>query len=230
MNGTDRRVPWALLAAFALLPGVQTLVAVYWQWHAPVTYPALKAVMIAVPIVCWLALRRPRVEVFALTGLKRPNLAAGAALGTAMAGVILAGYYLVLRGRLDPHPLVAKVRSLGLLDYYWAMAAVVCLWNALFEEYYWRAFLVGEAMQHGLGLGALVALGGAFFGIHHVFALAPLFAWPLVASFTFGTMLAGATWTLMRCRGRSIWECYVGHILADAAIMWIGWDLIRQAR
>ena len=75
--------------------------------------------------------------------------------------------------------------------------------------------------------GIVLIAGGVLFGLHHIFALAPLFPWPLAAAFTVGTMLAGAVWSLMRIRGLSLWDCYVSHILADLAIMWIGWDLMQ---
>ena len=67
------------------------------------------------------------------------------------------------------------------------------------------------------------------FGLHHVFAMLPLFPVGWVAVFTAGTMAAGAAWAWMRVRGWSIWDCYVSHILADLSIMWVGYELIRGA-
>lgn len=230
MGEEVRKVPRPLLAAMFLLPAVQTAVAVHWGWHTPITYPAMKVLMIVLPVVVWLALRRSRRQIFDLAGLKRTHLAAGLVMGVAMSAVILAGYYLVLRGRLDPAPIVAKLQELGLTDHYWRMAVFVALGNSLFEEYYWRAFLVGEVRAWTSSPAAVCLICGVLFGLHHVFAMAQIFPAGWVAFFVVGTMVAGGVWSWMRVRGVSIWDCYVSHVLADFSIMWIGWDMISGAR
>ena len=230
MDNSSRRTPWALLGLVCLLPAIQTLVAVHLQWYPVITYPGLKLLMIAVPIVVWWRLGLSARQAADRAGWRRPNLLRGLAVGALMSGVILAGYYGVLRDRLDPEPILRKVESLGLLEAYWAMALVISLWNSLFEEYYWRAFIVGELRARALSTLAACAIAGGLFGLHHIFALASLFTWPLVCFFTFGTMVAGGVWSWMRCRGYSIWDCYVSHLLADLAIMWIGYDLILRAQ
>ena len=229
MSDETRKTPRPLLAALFLLPAVQTAVCVYWGWHTAITYPALKLLMIVLPVAIWLALGLSKAEVGRRVGWSRPNLARGLAVGLLMGGVILAGYYLLLRGRLDPAPVVAKARALGVLNHYGAMAVFISLGNALFEEYYWRGFLTGE-LRAWTGRAAVVCLiGGGMFGVHHVFAMLALFPPGEVAAFTAGTVVAGAVWTWMRVRGVSIWDCYVSHVLADLSIMWIGHDLIRGA-
>ncbi len=109
------------------------------------------------------------------------------------------------------------------------MAVFISLANSLFEEYYWRAFLVSE-LRVWLGSAPLVCIvAGVLFGLHHAFAMGPLFDWPVLVLCVGGTMAAGAVWTWMRVRGNSILDCYVSHVLADLAIMWIGWDLLVTA-
>ena len=125
MGHPVKRMPLFLLVAVGLLPSVQTAVSVYWQWHTPITYPAFKILMIAVPIAVWVGAQWSRREVCELVGLKRPNLPVGIAVGVLMSATILAGYYLLLRPTLDPGPVLAKVRSLGVLKYYWVMAVFI---------------------------------------------------------------------------------------------------------
>ena len=91
-----------------------------------------------------------------------------------------------------------------------------------------RGFLLGELWARIPSPVGVVLVGGVLFGLHHIFALLGLFPWPLALLFMSGTMLAGAVWTWMRVRGLSIIDCYVSHILADLAIMWIGWDLMQS--
>jgi len=68
------------------------------------------------------------------------------------------------------------------------------------------------------------------FGLHHVAAMMSLFDVQKLTLFVAGTMLAGGVWAWMRLRGQSIWDCYISHVMADMAIMWIGYDLILKAR
>ena len=223
----ENTLPLPLLAALLLLPAVQTAVSVYWQWHTAITYPLLKAVMIAIPMVIWLRWRRRGVNIRQRAGWRRTNCLPGLCVGAAMAAVILGGYYAVLRSLIDPAPVAAKIRSLGVLEHYWLMAIVISLWNSLLEEYYWRAFLVGELAGRWRA-AAVICVAGGLFGLHHFFALLSAFDWPLVALGVAGTMLAGAVWTWMRVSGRSIVDCYVSHVLADLAVMWIGYDMITR--
>ena len=215
-------MPLILLVAAGLAPGVQTAVSVYWEWHTAVSYSAFKALMIVVPIAAWVWARRSGREVRDLVGLKRLNLTIALATGALFSAVILTGYYLVLRPMLDPAPILAKARSLGVLEHYWVMAGFISLWHSLFEEYYWRGFIIGELRGWTSRGWVTCVVGGAAFGIHHIFALGALFDWPVVVLATVGTMVAGAIWSWMRLRGYSIWDCYISHILADLSIMWIG--------
>jgi len=91
-----RKLPLAVVAAFCLLPALQTAAAVHWQIASAVTYPALKLLMIAAPLLAWRWTRRARLEVSVLAGLKRTRLLGGLATGLLAAGVILGGYYFVL--------------------------------------------------------------------------------------------------------------------------------------
>lgn len=224
-----RMLPLVLLAALFLLPAVQTLVTVHLEWLTAITYPALKVVMIAASLIVWRWSRRPVREVLQRVGWRRTNGLVGLAVGAAMAGIILGGYYAIFRSIIQPDLLVDKLREMKLLDTYWAKAVVFSFWNALFEEYYWRGFLLGELRDRLAGRTALVALMGGLFGLHHIFALLWLGDGWLVAMAVGVTMIAGAAWALLRIRGGSIIDCYISHLMADLAIMWIGYDLVLKA-
>lgn len=230
-NDTTRTpmLPLVLLAALCLLPAVQTLVTVHLEWLTAITYPGLKVVMIAASLIVWRWSRRPVREVLQRVGWRRTNGLVGLAVGAAMAGIILGGYYAIFRSIIQPDLLVDKLRKFGALDHYWAMAVVFSFWNALFEEYYWRGFLLGELRDRLAGRTALVVLMGGLFGLHHIFALLWLGDGWLIAMAVGVTMIAGAAWALLRIRGGSIIDCYISHMMADLAIMWIGYDLVLKA-
>jgi len=230
MNAQARKLSLPLLIAMCLLPATQTLIAVYWEIAPAVTYPGLKALMIVLAVALLASYRLGKSGLCELAGLKKTNALPGLVTGVLLAGGILTGYYACFAGRIEPGLIVAKVESLGLLKHYWAMAIVMSLWNSLFEEFYWRVFILSQ-LRSRLGSPLAICLVGAFaFGLHHIFALLPLFDWPFVGLFTLGTMAAGGVWTAMRVRGYSIWDCYVSHILADLAIFWAGHDLILRAQ
>ena len=227
MNHTLKKTPLPLIALFCLLPAIQTTIAVYLQWYPAITYPSLKLLMTAVPMVVWLKSNRSWTKIKELGGLKQTSLLPGLTAGLLMAGIIILGYYVLLRSLLNPAPLITKVSSLNLLEYYWIFALFISLWNSMFEEYYWRLFLLVELAGHTENKALLCTAGGILFGLHHIIVLLPIFEPPVVAAGAAGTMIAGGIWTWMRLYGYSIFDCYISHVLADLSIMWIGYDLIN---
>ena len=223
------RLPLFALAVLFLLPAVRTALAVRMEIMPAVLYPLFQVLMIALPIWVWAKRGMSRRDVFESVGLKRTSTLGGVVIGLLMAGTIIAGYYTMFRSIIDPSLVLDKVQSLGLLKWYWVMAVVMSLWNSLYEEYYWRAFLVSELGKWTKSTLIICAIAGSLFGLHHLFVLISLFELPMALLFTFGTAGAGIVWTWMRRRGYSIWDCYISHILADLAIFWIGYDLIQKA-
>ena len=229
MNQNAKRTPLLLLGILCLLPTVQTAVSVHWQWQTVITYPLFKLLMILAPAVVWLTSGRSAPQIAKLAGFKRTNMLPGILVGLLMSSVILTGYYILLRPLIDPGPMLAKVESLSLLEHYWIMALFISLVHSLFEEYYWRAFLLSELRTWISGTLLLCLLSGGLFGLHHIFAMLSLFSWPLVMLCVLGTMLAGGIWSWMRLRGYSIWDCYISHVFADLAVMGVGYHLILRA-
>ena len=229
LEGTTRRLPVVILAVMCLLPAFQTFVAVYLEWWPVVSYPVLKALMIVGPVTAWAWCRRSRREVLERVGWGRPNWLVGVGVGAILSGIILGGYYGIFRPMVDAERLVEKVEALGIIDYYWVMAVFISLGNALFEEYYWRGFLVSELGERLRSRWAVMLAAGGLFGLHHIFALTWLGEPPLVALAVGATTVAGGAWAYLRASGRSIIDCYVSHLLADFAIMWVGWDVLQRA-
>jgi len=184
--------------------------------------------MIILPVLVWWKTQKDRIGFGEYVGLKRTNILPGLGVGVLMGGVILSGYYLFFGSVIDPRLLQEKVSSLGLREYYWGMAVVVSVGNSLFEEYYWRGFIINELKRWFKSTLTLCIVGGFLFGLHHICVLLPIFDWKWALVFTAGTMAAGGVWSWMRMRGYSILDCYISHIMADSAIMWIGYDLIKN--
>ncbi len=225
-----KRTSLPLLALFCLLPAVQTAVSIHFHWYTNLTYPVFKLLMIALPITLWWLSGLSLAEVCRLCGCLRTTMLGGLGLGLLMAAVVLTGYYVFLQRHVNPLPILDKVRSLGLFPYYWLMAVFISLVHSLFEEYYWRAFILTQLAQRIRGPLVLSLIAGALFGLHHIFVLLSLFQLSLVILCVLATMLAGFAWARMRLAGYSIWDCYISHVFADLAVMWIGYDLILRAK
>ena len=222
----------ALLIACCLLPAAQTLITVHWEWHTPITHPALKALMVIIPLLVWRRSRRGRKDLLKHIGWQRTTFLPGLLTGAALSAVVLLAYYTVLPTMIDFAPvaqeLARKLDSMGLRNYYWLMAATVSLLNAFLEEYYWRAFLLGEVFERiGRGLLACLLCGGLF-GLHHILALSSIESPGLIALGAGATAIAATLWGWLRARGSSIFDCYVSHLMVDLAVFWVGYDLISS--
>ena len=225
-GAASKGTPLVVLAALALLPAAESLVAVWLEILPCLVFPLAKAAMIAAPLLTWRAAGLTRsglLEEAGLAGARRRPGPAGVVSGLVVSGVILAAWYGVLRGEVDLEAVRTKAESLDIVRWYWLFAVYLCLANALLEEYYFRAFLLGRTRPL-LGSGhAAAAVNGGLFGVHHVFVLGSMIDSPaVVAVLVLGTVLGGYHWSMMRVRGFSIVDCCISHAMADAAIMWAG--------
>jgi len=221
--------PLQIIMLAALLPALQTLVSIHLELYPTITYPLMKGLMILLPLVAWFTLGRSRKEICEEIGLKKTRLLPGLLVGAAMAAGII-GFCTVtgIHRQADSSLLVTKLEKLQMIDYYWPMAVVISFANALFEEYYWRGFLVGQSRTR-TNKFLLCAAGGLFFGIHHVFATLWMGNPALVATAVAATVIAGGVWTWMRIKGISVIDCYVSHLVADLAVFYIGYEILQEA-
>jgi membrane protease YdiL (CAAX protease family) len=155
------------------------------------------------------------------------GLAVGAASGAALAGIIIVGAWLVGVQNMDMVPLRTEVQKMGLNTAlpYLAGAAGWTFVNSLMEEYVYRWFIVRQCETLMKGPAAVIA-SAAIFTAHHVVAvtqyLEPLLAFLASA----GVFAGGVIWSWLYIRYRSIWPCWLSHVLADIAVFGVGWWLL----
>ncbi|MHB0957512.1 MAG: CPBP family intramembrane glutamic endopeptidase [Pirellulaceae bacterium] len=124
----------------------------------------------------------------------------------------------------------AKVRGLG-LDSLWKYAATgvfYALAHSLLEEYYWRWFVFGQLARTGSPARAILVSSLGFMA-HHVVLLGTFFGWgsPLTYLFSMAVAVGGAYWAWLYASSRSLLGPWLSHLLVDAAIFLIGYDLVR---
>lgn len=163
--------------------------------------------------------------------VSRPSigeLKAGTILGLAMLGIILAAYGLIGQDWIDPISVRAKAQQVGLANpiLYLVSAVYFTFINSLVEEYIWRWFVYRKCERLLPGIEA-VGLAALCFTLHHIIALNAYIGneW-VVALGSLGVFMAGAVWSWCYLTYRSLWSCYISHLLADLAIALVGWHLL----
>jgi hypothetical protein len=135
-----------------------------------------------------------------------------------------AGYLATAAG-----PIMAKAMALGMSDPAQFILGGVLLSSihALLEEYYWRWFLFG-GLRRFMPVGSAVILSSLAFTAHHVILLAIYFggfSWATIL-FSLCVAVGGAAWALIYHRSGSLWGPWLSHMLIDAGIFIVGYDLM----
>jgi membrane protease YdiL (CAAX protease family) len=109
------------------------------------------------------------------------------------------------------------------------VALFICVVHSLFEEYYWRWFVFGRMRQH-LMLWVAIALASVGFMLHHIVILGVFFPgrfWLLALPFSACVGIGGAVWAWLYDRAGSLLAPWLCHALIDAAIMVVGYAMLR---
>jgi membrane protease YdiL (CAAX protease family) len=216
--------PTALtLAYFVLLAGRQ-------QALVQTVYTVGKAVQFGFPLAwtAWSTGRFPRPSLPV-----RRGSGVGFAFGIAVLVGALALHVAVLRpaGILDggvAAAVQAKVAAFGVTSpqRFLALGVFYSLLHSAAEEYYWRWFVFGELRRAVRARTALVASSAAF-AAHHLVILGTFFGrtslW--TPTLTLAVAAGGAFWAWLYHRSGSLLGPWIGHLLVDAAIFAVGYQL-----
>jgi membrane protease YdiL (CAAX protease family) len=198
-----------------------------WQKLA---YVVGKPIQFGFPIIwVWVVLKEPL-----RTGrVSAQGVWLGVAFGAAVIGAGLLLFNLVLRDlRIFDNAgdlIRAKITGFEIdsTAEYAALALFYAVFHSLLEEYYWRWFVFRQLRQ----LSPLwpAVLGSALaFTAHHVIVLNQYFQgvpW-LVALFSASVAIGGAVWAWLYERANSLVAPWLSHMLIDAGIFWIGYELL----
>lgn len=144
----------------------------------------------------------------------------------------------------------AKVTAIGIQSSvaFIALGAFYSLGHSWLEEYYWRWFVFGLARQDQLApsfglrraesslagslylsLPIAIAISAIGFMTHHVLVLAMYFGWDSPATYLFSACVAigGAVWAWLYYRTGSLYGAWFSHLLVDAGIFLVGYDVVR---
>jgi membrane protease YdiL (CAAX protease family) len=161
------------------------------------------------------------------------GLAAGVLFGLAVGGGIVAAYDLWLKSAsfftVAVQPMVAKLEGLGLRSpsAFTLLGVFYAIVHAALEEYYWRWFVFGQ-LRRTCSLFTSIVVSSAGFAAHHVLIIGWYFGWSSPATWLFSAAVAigGAVWAWLYHRTGSLLGPWLSHLLIDAAIFVIGYQLV----
>jgi membrane protease YdiL (CAAX protease family) len=196
-----------------------------------IAYAVGKSLQFALPVVWVVLVQRAPIRV---DWLRLAGLPAGLAFGILVFVAVLVGYHFVLKpaGYLRKaadaiHEKIAQFR-INTAGRYLAMGAFYSILHSFLEEYYWRWFVFGQ-LQQVTAVGAAIVVSAVGFTLHHVLVLGIYFGWfsPATIFFSLAVTVGGAFWAWLYFQSGSLYGPWMSHLLVDAVIFVVGYDLVR---
>jgi membrane protease YdiL (CAAX protease family) len=157
----------------------------------------------------------------------------GLAFGAVVSGGMLLAYHFWLKPAsvfsAATEPMVAKLTGIGLLTpaAFIALGVFYSLLHSLLEESYWRWFVFARLAENAR-LWVAIFVSSLGFAAHHVLVIGFYFGWasPTTWLFSAAVAMGGAVWAWLYHRHGSLVGPWLGHLLVDAAIFAVGYDLV----
>jgi membrane protease YdiL (CAAX protease family) len=199
-------------------------------YGALAAYATGKLIQFSLPIVWVWLFERQRLR---RAALNLSGLSLGVGFGLAAGALILFTYFGVLRGSAYLAETPANLRAK--LELYHAttpfrfalLATFLAVAHSLMEEYYWRWFVFGE-LRRLMTVWSAILLSSLAFMMHHVVVLGvfmPGRFWIGAVPLSLAVGVGGAAWAWLYERTHSIYACWTSHLIIDAAIMVVGFDM-----
>jgi membrane protease YdiL (CAAX protease family) len=236
MASTQRRDWFAVLFALGL-PTLVTLAYFVWSegFDADVqqaVYGVAKVIQFGFPIAWVWAVQRQRPRIWPLT---TDGIGLGIAFGVCVMAAALGLYYGWLKSAefftAGIGPMQEKISEFGLRAP-WKFAALgifYSLCHSLLEEYYWRWFVFAQ-LKRLLPLWPAILISSLGFMAHHVLVVGEFFGFasPLTWLLSLAVATGGVCWAWLYHRSGSLLGPWVSHLLVDAAIFIIGYDIAKS--
>ena len=136
--------------------------------------------------------------------------------------------FLIFGDTLDVDLMKQEIGGTGLLNphifllgvFYWITV------NSLVEEFVFRQFIGDRILEFTGRESVTILLSAAIFTLHHTVLLGYYFEpWQNVIS-SIGIFIAGAIWSLLWLRHRSLFVCWISHAIADVAVFGIAYVIL----
>ncbi len=148
--------------------------------------------------------------------------------GGVLLAVMLGGYFLTPIGGFVKSfgpDVRERIDALGLLEWYIPFALFLSLAHSLLEEFYWRWYVFGRAKSVFPRITAYL-LGAFSFAAHHYVELFATMSFWTAAGLGMAVAIGGLLWCWMVDKQQTLAGAWISHILVDAGMMIVGYDMI----
>ena len=187
-------------------------------------YAATKFLMVVAPILLFFGgftLPKPTLKPQTIK-----SILYGVTTGIGIAGLIFLIYALFQSHLLVfADDIAAKVHDFGIMPYYFLAALGVSLVHSLFEEYFWRWYVV-RGLEVKLSPTRAIVLGGALFALHHYIVLSQFVSPGLTILFGTFVGVGGVIWSFIYKRTDSLLGPWISHAIVDGALFYVGYLLL----
>ena len=228
-----RRQALLALCLVSLMPTTSILFAYSWsdsELAGQAFFVFAKLWIIAIPIYWLYRVEANNFSLRELLGLDSLNSSSrneAIISGLGMFGIIV-GTYAVLGDSIDVTLMKEEIGATGLLNptTFFLGAIYWITLNSLVEEFVFRQF-VGDRLLELTGSNfASVAGSAAVFTLHHTVALTYYFELWQNALAPIAILGAGATWSILWLRHRSLAACWISHAIADVAVFGVAYLIL----
>ena len=201
------------------------------DWAMP-AYAVSKVIQFAFPIVLVMTREGRGLPLPRSGGGQGRGLLFSLISGLAIVAILLLSWRAILAAspafERAPAAVAAKVASFGIDSgaKFFLLAAFYSVIHSFLEEYYWRSFVFG-GLRRRLPLGTAMIISALAFTSHHVLVVGHF-----LGSFGFLTFAvslvvtaAGLLWAWLYHRTGHLAGPWLSHALADAGLMWIGYQM-----
>jgi hypothetical protein len=190
-------------------------------------YSVGKVIQFGLPAFWALAVERRR---FVRARPRLSTVIGGLASGLAIAGLIFGGYQALAGSPQIATAATAVQARLALIGFsnrtgFILLGLFYAGLHSWLEEFYWRWFVFGRLRELTTTLAAIVVSSLGFMA-HHVIVLLTYFPVPLAIALSAAVALAGGFWAWLYQRTGSLYGPWLSHMLADAAIFAVGYQMV----
>lgn len=179
----------------------------------------------------WLATILPQQEHAPPVASYRRSLIGGVVFGlltSAFAAALLALPSVGDALRASGPQIREQVKAFGVMEYFFLFGLFVAVLHSALEEFFWRGFVFGHLRRLvPIPLAHLIAAIG--FAAHHVVVLNQFFPTAIAWFLGLGVAVGGLVWSLLYQRYGTLLGAWISHLIADVAVLIIGWQLMQVA-
>ena len=179
----------------------------------------------------WLATILPQPEKARPASSHRRSVIGGVVFGLLTSGFAAALLALPSVGdalRASGPQIREQVKAFGVMEYYFLFGIFIAVVHSALEEFFWRGFVYGH-LRRLVPIPVAHLLAAVGFAAHHVVVLNQFFPTATAWFLGIGVAVGGLVWSLLYQRYGTLLGAWISHIIADIAILVIGWQLMQVA-